>query len=298
MQQLEEKELMTKSRANDEIDLSVLFNFIRNFFERINGGIAFTVRAVKLNKLLLILFVALGGGLGFLAFKVTKPYFTSTMTLVLADIRNEFVEDQLLKLSAMIKDDNFIEVANALDVSAEAANEIKSMKFINLDEARISEDSILMGSPFRIELSLYDNKLFNSMEPAITNYLENNRYFSKQKRIKQRQVEGVIAKLKNEISSIDSLKTTVSSPRGPVGGFVYGEPLDPTNLYRESIGMYKEQAKLEAELEQLDNIQVVTGFSPRANPTGPNMIKYVGFGMLIFSFFGLIFVYRKEKARM
>src|SRR5690606_15563127 len=105
-------------------------------------------------------------------------------------------------------------------------------KFTNLDQDRIEEDSVLTGSPFRIELSLFDPQLFIGLEPALTEYLENNRYFARQKRIRQRQVESMITKLKGEINSIDSIKTNVSEPRGPVNGFIYGQPIDPTNLYR------------------------------------------------------------------
>jgi hypothetical protein len=197
---------------------------------------------------------------------------------MLANIRNEFIKDQLDKLSIMIGESNVEAVAERLDISPEAAKQIREMKFSNLDEERVEEDSVLTGSPFRIELSLYDRELFDSMEPAITNFLENNRYFAKQKRIKQRQIENMISKLGGEISSIDSIKSTVGSPRGPVNGFVYGQPVDPTNLYRESISMYKEQVQLEASLEQLDNVEVVTGFAPRLLPTGPSLRKYLAIG--------------------
>jgi hypothetical protein len=157
-----------------------------------------------------------------------------------------------------------------------------------LDQSRISEDSVLTGSPFKIELQLYDKQLFSSMEPAITNYLESNRYFAKQKRIKQRQIEDLINKLKDEISSMDSVKANVISPRGPVNGFVYGEPLDPTNLYRESLSMYQQQVQLEAELDQLDNIQVVIGFSPQSHPIGPNLLKFLFIGGFIAFIIGSI----------
>ncbi|MBC5992104.1 chain length determinant protein [Pontibacter cellulosilyticus] len=280
---------------SDEIDLRVIFDKIGNGINRIKKGIVYTINLSLRRIKLISVFVIVGLALGFILFKATKPYYTSTMTLVLADIRNEFVDDQLSKLVEMIEDDNFEAISQKLDITQESAMQIKDMTFSNLDENRIEEDSILTGSPFRIELKLYDNALFNSMEPALSNYLENNRYFSKQKRIKQRQVESIILKLKDEIKSIDSLKTTVATPRGPVNGFVYGEALDPTTLYRESVGMFKEQAELEAELNQLDNIQVVTGFSPRLRPTGPSLLKFLVISSAAFFLLGLIYAFLQEK---
>lgn len=295
MYEIKERDTRGETQFQGEINLLTIYNKFIDLLKSIkNWFIMLYSIALKRIKLI-VFFTFIGLGLGWLAFYVTKPYYTSSMTLVLADIRNEFVDDQLRKLADMIQDDNYPAISRSLDISEESAKQIKGMKFSNLDAERIEEDSILTGSPFRIELELYRNDLFNSMEPALSNYLENNRYFSKQKRIKQREVESVIFKLKSEIKSIDSLKTTVANPRGPVNGFIYGEALDPTTLYRESVGMFKEQARLEAELDQLDNIQVVTGFSPRSKPTGPSLLKFLFIGSLSFFLIGLIFALRKER---
>lgn len=280
--------------GGDEIDLNSIFASVGGAFKAIGRGITYIVSVLTARFILLGAIIALGllisGGL----YTLTKPYYTSSMTLMLANIRNEFIEDQLQKLSVIVLEDNFEAVAERLDISVQDAKQIKEMKFSNLDQDRIEEDSILTGSPFRIELSLYDRGLFESMEPALTSYLENNRYFAKQKRIKQRQVENMVSKLRGEISSIDSMKTSISEPKGPVNGFIYGQPIDPTNLYRESITMYKEQVRLEADLEKLDNVEIVTGFVPRLRPTGPNLIKYLAIGALISFFIGTIVAFNLE----
>ncbi|MCX2741562.1 chain length determinant protein [Pontibacter anaerobius] len=259
----------------DEIDVAEVFRYISQFFSSIKKRIQYLFETVFSYKLLVLGITVIGLGLGYLAYSLVKPYYTSSMTLMLANIRNEFIEDQLNKLSVMIGEGNYVAVAERLEITETSAQQIKEMKFSNLDQDRIEEDSVLTGSPFRIELTLYNRELFESMEPALTNYLENNRYFAKQKRIKQRQVESMISKLKGEISSIDSMKTNVGDPRGPVNGFVYGQPIDPTNMYRESIILYKEQVELEADLENLDNVEIVTGFIPKLLPTGPSLKRYL-----------------------
>ncbi|CAM3517206.1 Chain length determinant protein [Pontibacter korlensis] len=264
--------------APDEVDLMVIFGYFRSLVRGLQNRIVYIGQAVRVHFLKVLFFTLIGLGVGYGIFYTTKPFYTSSMTLMLADIRNEFVEEQLSKLGQMVSDGNFEAVADRLDISTEAAKQIKDMQFSNLDQDRISEDSILTGSPFRIELSLYNSSVFNSMEPAIVSYLENNRYFLKQKSIRQRKVQDLIAKLNEEISSIDSVKSAAVTPRGPVNGFVYGAPLDPTTLYRESIKMFEERVKLEAELEQLDNIQVVSGFLPRSKPSGPDLLKHLLIG--------------------
>jgi len=279
----EQKHKEKQTYKDDEIDISVVFDRISSGIKRIIHNISFIISVIIKRSVTITLFVIVGLGLGYGAYKVTKPYYTSSMTLILSDIRNKFVENQLNSLTEMVSEDNYEAIAQSLDIEVEEAKQIKKMEFTNLDQDRISEDSVLIGSPFKIELMLYDNKLFEVMEPALVDYLESNRYFSKQKRIRQRQVESLIGKYKNEIASIDSVKTSVVSPRGPVNGFVYGEPIDPTNLYRESVSMYQQQVQLEAELDRLDNIEIVNGFTPRLNPTGPNLYKFLAIaGFLAF----------------
>lgn len=276
------------SSTNDEIDLLFIFRKIGEGFQALGNSISYAFNVTKRYFVMMFIMTLIGATFGYLLFYVTKPYYTSSMTLMLSDIRNEFITDQLNKLSIMINEDNFEAIAESLDISVESAIQIKGMTFFNLDEDRIAEDSVLTGSPFRIELMLYNNQLFDTMEPVLANYLENNRYFSKQKRIRQQQMQSMISKYKNDIESLDSVKTTVTSPKGPVNGFVYGQPIDPSNLYRESINMYEEQIELEAKLEKLDNVEVVTGFVARLRPTGPKLLNYLLAGAITAFLVGLL----------
>ncbi|RDV16445.1 chain length determinant protein [Pontibacter diazotrophicus] len=292
-------EVVNKGASSDEIDLSLIMDRIGYGMKWVLGGIFYVFHVIWKHIVLILLFVALGLGLSYWFYSTKTPYYTSSITLVLADIRNEFIENQLNNLSDLIKENNTSAVSRSLDIGEVEARQIREMRFSNLDQDRIADDSILTGSPFRIELSLYDNMLFEEMEPALTNYLENNPYFSKQKRIRQREIESLIAKLKSQVESIDSVKNTVVTPRGPVNGFVYGEPIDPTNLYRESMSLYQKQVELEAKLEQLDNVQVVNSFTPRSRPTGPKLSKFlvVGGGIGLLAGFFVAFIMESSNKR-
>lgn len=280
---------------NSEIDLSIVAKSVKEGVNKIGKGIKYLSYLIGKYYRVIIGVVSLGLIFAYIAYENTKPYYTSSMTLVLADFRNQFVEDHLNKISLMVKDDNFEALSERLNISIEEAKQIKKMTFSNLDEERISEDSVLTGSPFRIELMLYNKGLFDDMEESITEYLESNRYFSKQKRIRQRELESLIGKYKQDIESIDSVKTSVANLRGPANGFVYGEPLDPTNLYKESVNMYQQQAYLESELERLDNVEVVVGFAPQSKAAWPILPIFLAAGAFAGSFIGLIIAQMKES---
>ncbi|TXK18388.1 chain length determinant protein [Pontibacter qinzhouensis] len=291
------KERRASERENDEIDLWQLFKIFGEIGQKANNKISNALDLLRRRALLILGFIMAGIAMSYGAFKMTKPYYTSSMTFVLASIRNEFVKEQLNGLAEMVKEDNFEAISERLDISEESARQIKDLTFVNLDEEHIEDDSVLTGSPFRIELKLYDNRLYSSLEPAITNFLESNRYFSKQKQIKENQYRKLISKYRSEISSIDSIKGSVITPRGPVHGFVYGEPLDPTNLYRQGIDMYQQQVDLEADLDQLDNMQVVNGFVPRRRPSGPSLLMFLFIGAVTTFVVGFIVANVVDKKR-
>lgn len=286
---------------NDEIDLRLVFDRIGNAFLRMGNGLKYLLSIVIKRFILILIFIIAGLGLAYVLFANARPYYKSSMTLVLSKIRNDFVETRLQSLSDMINEANYAGISQELEINPEAAKAIKELKFSNLDEAMIGEDSVLTGSPFKVELSLYQNSLFAAMEPAIVDYLENNSYFLRQKKIREQELRSMIQKLNQEISSIDSLKRTVGNPRGPVNGFVYGEPIDPTNLYKESISMYEQKVELEAKLNSLDNIQLMSSFTPRSIPTGPNLLLHLLVGGIIAFIVGLItalYLERRNKQKL
>lgn len=281
MQHTRETDKRRYNDADDEIDLMSILRMLQRLMNNVIKGVRYLIHALLSHFIYVSLIMALCLGIGYALYSLTKPFYTSSMTLMLANIRNEFIEDEFNKLSDMILEKNSEAIATRLNISTAAAKEIKEMSFYNVELARMPEDSIMAAFPFRIELSLYDRQLFDTMEVALVRYLGQNKFFARQKKIKQQEIENMISKLKSEIASIDSMKTNVSEPRGPVNGFVYGQPVDPTNLYKESISMYKQLVRFEADREQLSNVQVVSSFVPRLRPTGPSLKKYLAISGLI-----------------
>ncbi|WP_187263697.1 chain length determinant protein [Pontibacter beigongshangensis] len=291
----------SKNESSEEVDLGAFFQLLRRGLRSIGNFFGYLIHLIFRKILVIGLFMAIGLGISYIMYKLAKPFYTSYMTVSLAEIRNDFVGGQLGVLEQMVNEDNFEALSDRLDISLQAAQQIKSLKFTNLDEDIIEEDSVLTGSPIRIELKLYDNTLFTAMEPAITNFLENNPYFSKQKLIRENRYRKLIGKYRNDVKSIDSIKTSLIKPAGPVNGFVYGEPLDPTELYREGISIYKFQVEMEGELDRIESIQVVNSFAPKLRPNGPNLKLHLLVGALISLIIGLImahFLETRKKARI
>ncbi len=108
-------------------------------------------------------------------------------------------------------------------------------------------------------------------------------------------------KLEVEMHQMDSLKFVIASnmaPRGTQTGFVFGQPIDPINMFKEGINLFKEDLLLNQELELIDNIQVIQDFVPRAKPDSPRLVKNIvlfGAGSFLL---GLILAFYLERKKI
>ncbi|WP_210464539.1 chain length determinant protein [Rufibacter roseolus] len=271
-----------EERSADEIDLRVVFEKISYLFKKAFGYVKSAFLLVLRRWTFFLLLTLLGIGLGYLDFISKRPYYRSSMTVLPASaIRNEFFQDQVNRLSKLVQDANFEVVAADLNMSVDSVSQIKAIGYFNIDPEKVPADSILQGAPFRVDVELYDNKFFTPVQQALLRHLDNNPYFSRSTQAKREQMRSMIEKLRVDIASIDSIKRAAIELRGPVNGFVYGEPLDPTNLYRQSAELFEKQAYLEAQLRNLETVQVVVGFAPITHPTGPKEKLHLVIGAML-----------------
>ena len=84
------------------------------------------------------------------------------------------------------------------------------------------------------------------------------------------------------------------TPRGSASGFVFGQPLDPINVYKEQIKLFKDELELNSDLLLIDNIQVVQDFFPRPKPDSPKLEKNIYMGGVVAFLIGLTMAFSFE----
>ncbi|ALJ00323.1 hypothetical protein [Rufibacter tibetensis] len=296
-----DKPSLREDRITDEIDLRIVFRKLGSFFKRFLNQFREAIFLLLRRWPLVLLLTLVGVGIGFLVYSLKKPYYQSSITVAPSEIRNEYFEDQVNRLYSLINDANFEVVASDLKITPEEASKIKSVKYVSIDHVRVAPDSVMAGSPFKVEVQLYDNQYFGPFQEALVGYFNRNPFFSRTTQAKKEQLSARIAKLKQDIASIDSMKQLAVNLRGPANGFVYGEPLDPTNLYKQSAALFETQSELEAELRNLETVQVVVGFAPLLHQTGPRFKLHLFLGAVggfLLAFFVVMRIEsRKNKSR-
>ncbi|MBC3538108.1 hypothetical protein ACFSC6_00820 [Rufibacter sediminis] len=270
-----------EDRTSDEIDLRVVFRKLASFAGQIRDGIRRSFFLLLRRWPLVLFLVLVGIGLSYLIYLSQRPFYRSSVTLVPSEIRNRLLQEQVNRLATLLLDGNTETVASDLHLSPEEAANIKSVQYVEIDPFAGTPDTVLVGAAFRVDAELYDRNFFPAFQKALIGYFERNAFFSRSTQSRREQLQNTIAKLKEDIASIDSIKRAAVTLKGPTNGLVYGEPLDPTNLYKQSAALYENQALLEDELRKLETMQVAVAFAPLIHQTGPRLKWHLAIGALV-----------------
>ncbi len=296
--------MVNNSSKSDEIDLHVIYNKVKEFIFGLWDYISNVFRIVKKRWALVLVFALLGTGAGAGLFFITKPTYIATVTLSSSMLSNDYCADIIHGLQLIIEDNTPKLLAQKLKIDTTAAKEIKGVEFYNyyekITEKNKDKDTVILGLPFKIKVCASNNTVFDTLQKALVNYLENNAYALKRKEINKENNQLMRYKLNAEIQQLDSLKSVVASnllPRTTLSGFVFGQPLDPINVYREGINLFQHYLDLNKESLLIDNIQVIIDFSPRDRPDNPVLWKSITEGVIAGLFLSLITVFILERKK-
>ena len=294
----------SSSAPIDEIDFRMVYNGVKGLIAALWDSFLNISLFVKKKWAFILIFCLLGVGLGAGVFLITKPTYISTLTLSSYALANDYCADIIQELELIVGDDTPKLLAQKLKIDTNAAKAIKRIEFFNYDE-KLKEkykdkDTVVLGRPFKVRVSASSNTVFDTLQKAIVNYLENNEYASKRKEIKKQENIMMRNKINDEIKQLDSLKNVVSAslaPRGNSSGFVFGQPIDPVNIYKEGIIFFQKELDLNKEMVLIDNIQVISDFSARDKPDSPKLSRSLAGGGIAGFLLGLLFALLLEKRK-
>ena len=78
---------------------------------------------------------------------------------------------------------------------------------------------------------------------------------------------------------------------------MFGEPIDPVNIYKEGIAYFQKELDLNKESILIDNIQVISDFSARDKPDSPRLWKTTGAGGSAGLLLGLLIASSLERKK-
>ncbi|MBI2968188.1 MAG: hypothetical protein HYY40_10300 [Bacteroidetes bacterium] len=284
------------AKENDEINLAESFSFINRFFSSLYRGCSAFSSFLLKNIYLLSIFFILGAGGGFFHLKFSKPVYHADLILRSNYADNDFVAEILDNIQQYIDDKSYGLLAQKFNMDSVDVRKVKKIYFSNFNvklAERVEDgDTIVQGLPFRLNVCVTDYTLFDTLKTAIVSYLEKNSMISEEIKLRKRNTQLIINKIDKQLKDLDTLKVVIADhliPRGNQNGFVFGQPLDPLNAYREAISLYKEELDISTDYIRTEKgFRVIRDFEVREKPYRPILRISLPVGGIVGFFAGLI----------
>ncbi|MFZ6011211.1 MAG: hypothetical protein ACOYXT_12765 [Bacteroidota bacterium] len=246
---------METSKRSDEIDLFDLA-----------GGV---VRAVRQNRIKVILCFVVSLGLGSLLYFISPKVWQSKM-IILSDILTETYAGKLAeKFGTLIREGNYQTLAERLSLTPDQARHVKMVRI----EGVLDRETVLLEEDKRLNLmvtvEVTDNSILPDLQKGIIRYFENNEFVKFKVDQKRRYFANLIAKVKSEIAKLDALKEKIALGQYKPDAGLY--LLDPTNPFSRSVELYKQQLDYENSLELVNSIKVIDNFTAHRKPIKPRL---------------------------
>jgi len=181
-------------------------------------------------------------------------------------------------------------LANELKISNELAGNIRKITISPQNDTFTVFKRDTAALAFTIELVIYNMNKVDSIQTALVNYFENSDYATRRKEAKIKTLMALRSSLQQKVVSLDSLKNIVNNsitPRSEGRGMIFGEPVDPVEVYSARTDNYKELLRIDEQLTLINNIEILQPFMKLEKYNYPKfnkMLIYVFLASLAVSF--------------
>jgi hypothetical protein len=240
-----------QSIPEDEIDLG-------NIGRRVKTVAVYPVSLWRNNIKTTLLFI-LAGILLAVAFKYATPkVYRSSFVIRPVDRTEKFHLKMINDIHSLLKIRDFKSISSELKINGEAARSIVKIEAYN-PYAKNKGDSVNYT-----EVTIYThdyNQLIN-LQRGILSYLENNPYFRKIAELQKKQVEQSLELVEKDLERLDKLKQLQIESYGRSGAgnqnlLPLNDLIDPTQVYSMAAERMNRKAGLMAQMQFLDNFQLV-----------------------------------------
>jgi hypothetical protein len=200
--------------------------------------------------------------------------------------------------NTLLKKKEYALLAISFEMPENVLSRVKEMKGNEIQKVFTATNP----NGFYIDVFITDNGILDSLQKGILTGIENVDFIKKQLQIKRENLTILIAEVKREISRMDSTKAKIESMLDDRSGHTSSLFIDISGLNKQIIELNEKWLFYQQDLKLTGAVQVLQGFSKFNRPAGPNLIVWLGLGMI--AFVGIAYVYalyhsisRKLKVR-
>lgn len=226
--------------------------------------------------------IACGLMIGTILYYLLPAKFESKM-IVTSDILTESYAKEITEsLNNLIKETNIKALSERLTLSEKEAAAISNLE---IEKSKTDNENKAAGDVFIITANIKEKSTLAKLQSGVIQYLRNNEFVKMRVEQKKKYFISMIDKIDSEIKSLDSLKKKLF-----LGQPIYSKTsemmlVDPTSIYSKIVELTRQQWEYKNNLELVDSIQLVEGFTVFEKPASPKLSVLLAIG-----FFGGFFV--------
>ncbi|RYZ32641.1 MAG: hypothetical protein EOP49_37220 [Sphingobacteriales bacterium] len=220
--------------------------------------------------------------------------FEAKASFIYIELQKKTYGEMLDKLQDMIEAKSYNRVADALSVAPEKARAIVSIAALNLYGSRLSEDITEKNQSFYVQVVAADAHVFDSLQYAIENYLNNNVLVKELVARKRKTLQEKITYQRSELAMLDSLKLAYTRSVAQSSGSAYpaATQMNPVPVYERGEKVLHDITEMEALLADYRAVQTQDRFLVTEQPVGKSAtsiaIRYLA--IFVLASIGLIFL--------
>ena len=290
------------SKSSEEIDLLYFLRPVNNGIKRAGRAFSYYILLLKKNLLLFFSIIMLITLAGFLLRYVIKPGYQTNAIFNSRFVPAKYCAMLIATLNRFKDDGNLPVLGRELGIPVEAANTICSIKFLPLYDSLALKSRDTSLSLFNIQMVLSSMQYLDTIQKGLINYFETSPFILRRKEIKIRSLTAMKLSIIEKLKSLDSLKKIVNNsitPRSQGQGIILGEPINPISIYQAETDYFRDQLKIEEQLYNTDNIEILQPFIKLRYYNHPDYQKFLIYsflGSVIIALFMLPFVGQKPKS--
>jgi uncharacterized protein YneF (UPF0154 family) len=245
--------------------------------------IARIVNFIKKYFLVLVIFTILGVIGGFIHFYCSKEVYKTKLIASSPIVDNRIVYELLEPLKIHIKNNQNDSVANQLNISIEAANDIHKIIF----DTTVNQAVI-------VNLEVYSKNSINEISDGLINYLNNLDYVKKYITNTKAKLSSFLNDLNHEIDKLAKLQQAVLNNVENNSN----SNLSISNTYNEMLMLYERRNDIENELSRVETFKIVKGniVFESSKSIVKSVLIFLFLGMFLgFGFASFVEVKRKLK---
>ena len=286
----------------DQIFIPSLKNIVKQLLVLFFGAISFFVFVAKKSKFLILGGLICGLLLGYVYYSIKPKFYKVSMIVDFNVLTKKTYAEMIDQLNKLASTGSKQKLARELGISDEVATNILFIDAKNINNVPLRNDtSSKIRQPFKVIVALVKNDLYDSVQTAIINYLNNSPYLKRIKEEERKIYVNKILFIDRELAKLDSLKDEYNRflSSSKISATFYNNAFNPADIYIQSNNLTNQKETILRAIN-IDGaaVSVIDGFKGASSSQSISLFKALGLiggiGLLAGYLVGLLIETRKK----